>query len=135
VAACGAEKVYRIAVAHPSRPVSELSENGGLPYFRAFFEELRRLGYVEGRNLTVARYSGGGRTEQYADLAREVVRTSPDVNRDGLVTHGLTFQAASSTIPIVANTTDPVALGIAASLARLSRFFGARCNNVASDLR
>src|SRR3954452_811862 len=30
-------------------------------FYRVFFEELRRLGYVEGRNLAVARYSAEGR--------------------------------------------------------------------------
>ena len=81
---------------------------GGLPYFRAFFEELRRLGYVEGRNLAVARYSAEGRNERHAEIAREVVRTKPDV----VVTVGsglvLSFKAASSTIPVVAMTGDPV---------------------------
>jgi putative tryptophan/tyrosine transport system substrate-binding protein len=111
-------RVYRIAFVHPSSPTSELSEDGGVPFYRAFFEELRRLGYIEGRNLSVARYSGGGRTEHYAELAREVVRAEPDL----IVTYSsrmvLNFKAASSTIPIVGSTGDPVALGVAASLAR-----------------
>jgi putative tryptophan/tyrosine transport system substrate-binding protein len=111
-------RVYRMALHHPSHPTSELTENGGIPYYRVFFEELRRLGYVEGRNLTVSRYSSGGRTEQYADLAREVVRTSPDVILTVTSRMVLNFKAASSTIPIVAITGDPVTLGVAASLAR-----------------
>jgi putative tryptophan/tyrosine transport system substrate-binding protein len=113
-----ATRVYRIAVVHPSNPTSELSEAGGNPFYRAFFEELRRLGYVEGRNLAVARYSGGGLVEHYAELAREVVRTKPDVIVTASSRMVLSFQAASSTIPIVASSTDPVAVGIAASLAR-----------------
>jgi putative ABC transport system substrate-binding protein len=111
-------RVYRIAIAHPSNPTSELSEAGGLPWYRAFFEELRRLGYVEGRNLAVARYSAEGRTEHYAELAREVVRTKPDV----VLTIGarmvLSFKAASSTIPVVGVAAEPVASGVAASLVR-----------------
>src|SRR5438132_10951903 len=111
-------KVYRIAYAHPSNPISAFSETGGNPNYRAFFEELRRLGYVEGRNLAVARYSGGGIPEQYAELAREVVRTKPDVIVTSSSTMVLPFQAASSTIPIIAVVADPVAFGIAVSLAR-----------------
>jgi putative ABC transport system substrate-binding protein len=111
-------RVYRIAWAHPSNPVSALSETGGIPQYRAFFEELRRLGYVEGRNLAVARYSGGGIPEHYADLAREVVRTEPDVIFTVTSRMVLHFKAASSTIPIVAASGDPVALGVAANLAR-----------------
>src|SRR5215470_12426838 len=49
-------KVYRIAVVHPSWPVSRMTETGGLPYWRALFQELRLLGYVEGQNLAVERY-------------------------------------------------------------------------------
>jgi putative ABC transport system substrate-binding protein len=40
---------------------------------------LSRLGYVERQNLSVGRYSGEGRTEHYADLARDVVSTHPDL--------------------------------------------------------
>jgi len=110
-------RVYRIAIAPPSALISELSETGGNPFYRAIFEELRRLGYVEGRTLSVARYSAGGRSETYDEFAREVVRSEPEV----IVTFGLrmvqAFQAASR-IPIVGITGDPVALGLAVSLAR-----------------
>jgi putative ABC transport system substrate-binding protein len=43
------------------------------------FEELKRLGYVEGTNLDVDRYSAEGRFDRYADLAREVVGTYPNL--------------------------------------------------------
>ena len=108
-------RVYRIALVSPAVPTSAF---GGYPYFQAFFEELRRLGYDEGRNLAVVRYSGGGRAEHYAELAQEVVRAKPDVIVTSSSTMVLAFKAASSTIPIVAITGDPVAYGIAASLAR-----------------
>ena len=35
------------------------------------FSELRRLGDFEGQNLIIDRYSGEGRPEAFADLARE----------------------------------------------------------------
>lgn len=47
--------------------------------YRAFFEELSRLGYVEGQNLGVERYSGEGQPERYAELARDVVNTHPNL--------------------------------------------------------
>ena len=58
-------KVYRIALLHPSRPVSELTENSRVNYWREFFHELRQLGYVEGNNLVVERFSGEGRIDHY----------------------------------------------------------------------
>jgi putative ABC transport system substrate-binding protein len=52
-----ASKVYRIAIVHTSRPVNVMNKNGNI-YYKALFGELRRLGYVEGQNLIVERYSG-----------------------------------------------------------------------------
>jgi ABC-type uncharacterized transport system substrate-binding protein len=114
-----AGKIYRIAIAHPSYPVSEMNEaSGPLPWFPAFFTELRRLGYVEGQNLQVERYSGEGRTAQYADLAREVVGRRPDVILTGKNDMILLLKAATPTIPIVGIAADPISARIVPSLAR-----------------
>ena len=56
-------KMKRIAYVHSAGNVSRISANGE-PFYRAFFEELSRLGYVEGQNLRVERYSGEGQPEQ-----------------------------------------------------------------------
>src|SRR5262245_6430543 len=47
----------RIAVVHPSLPITALSASGNNQYWRAFFAELRQLGFSEGTNLVVERYS------------------------------------------------------------------------------
>jgi putative ABC transport system substrate-binding protein len=39
------------------------------PYYKAFIAELARLGFVEGQNLLVDRYSGEGQMDAYVDLA------------------------------------------------------------------
>ncbi len=44
--------------------------------YREFFHELRRLGYVEGENLAIARYSGGGKAATYQELADTIARTT-----------------------------------------------------------
>src|SRR5262245_55493247 len=49
-----AERVYRVAVVHPSTPVTELAAATN-PHYAVFFSELRELGYVEGKNLIVER--------------------------------------------------------------------------------
>ncbi len=72
-------KVHRIAVLSPGVPIADMSETGGLRSYPTFFKELRRLGYVEGQNLVVERYSGEGWTEHYAELAGEVVRLKTDL--------------------------------------------------------
>jgi putative tryptophan/tyrosine transport system substrate-binding protein len=111
-------KVYRIALLHPSHPVSELTENSRLKYWREFFHELRQLGYIEGNNLVVERFSGEGRSDHYPELAREAAARNPNVIL--AVTNYMVgpLKEATSTIPIVAITSDPVQLGLVTSMAR-----------------
>jgi putative tryptophan/tyrosine transport system substrate-binding protein len=112
-------KVYRIAFAHPTTPVADINQSSkGSLVIPAIFEELIRLGYVEGRNLLIDRYSGEGRAAHYPELVRAVVSRNPDVIiaiSNNLV---LDFKAATSTIPIVGAFASPVETGIVASLAR-----------------
>jgi len=110
------EKVHRIALVHPSAPVAELraSTRG----YRVFFEELGRLGYVEGRNLTVELFSGEGKKEQFAELARDVVRLKPDAILASGALMARHFRSATTAIPVVALTGDPVRVGVVASFAR-----------------
>jgi putative ABC transport system substrate-binding protein len=110
-------KMKRIAFVRPAGPVSEVSVSGS-PYYRAFFEELSRLGYVEGQNLGVERYSGEGRPERYAELARDVVNTHPDLIIAVAARLSLDFKTATTTIPIVSLINDPIALGLVQSIAR-----------------
>jgi putative tryptophan/tyrosine transport system substrate-binding protein len=113
-----AAKTHRIAIVHPSVPISEMNETGDHPYYPALFKELRRLGYVEGKNLVVARYSGEGREDRYPELCRDVVVTKPDVIVTSASRLVLSFKAATHTIPVVASMADPVPFGIVTSLAR-----------------
>jgi len=87
----------------------------------AFFEELRRLGYIEGTTLIVDRYSTEGSTERRAEIARDAVRTGPDAIF--VITGPFTQIVAgfSATVPIVCATADPIAFGLTMSLARPSR--------------
>jgi len=80
------------------------------------FEELQRLGYVEGRNLIVDRWQyQSGRLEE---IAREVVDTNPDVISCPGTPMTLRLKAATTTIPIVAITGDPIRFGLVSNLAR-----------------
>jgi putative ABC transport system substrate-binding protein len=85
---------------------------------KAFFDELKRLGYVEGENLAVERYSGGGQIERYGAIAQEVVDTKPDLILSiGAPLTGR-FKAITKTIPIIAVTGDPIRFGIITNIAR-----------------
>jgi ABC-type uncharacterized transport system substrate-binding protein len=96
-------------------------------YATVFFEELKRLGFVEDENLVVERYEF--RRERIADIAREVIDTHPDV----VVCYGTpmtaSLKALTSTIPIVAMTGDPIRFGLISSLAHP----GGNITGVSSD--
>jgi putative ABC transport system substrate-binding protein len=110
-------KIKRIAVVAPSEPVANLVSRY-LGFYRLFFDEISRAGYVEGKNLVVERYSALGQTDRYAQLVRDVVDTRPDAIfalDSGLA---LRFKAATTTIPIVTISPDPVATGLVKNIAR-----------------
>jgi putative tryptophan/tyrosine transport system substrate-binding protein len=80
---------------------------------------LRDLGYVEGRNLIVEYRWAEGKPERIREIAAEFVA----LKVDAIVVHGspgaIAAAQATSTIPIVmADGADPVAIGLARSLAR-----------------
>lgn len=110
-------RMKRIAMVHPSENVGNMTITGRRT-FRSFFEELGALGYVEGRNLLFERYSGEGRPDHYAELARDVVETRPDLIIAMTGTIASAFKTATTTIPIVAASVDPVTSGLVNSLAR-----------------
>ena len=109
---------HRIAIIRPAGPTALISDTG-IRFYRAFFEELRRLGDSEGRNLTVERYSGEGRPEGFLGLAREVVNRNPEVIVVANDAIAQAAHAADDAIPIVLITGgDPIRTGLATSLAR-----------------
>ena len=90
------------------------------PGTTSFVQELQRLGYVEGRNLTIDFSSAEDKPVRLPDLAWELVRLKPDVILTiGTVEATLAAMKATATIPIVfVHAVDPVRTGLAASLAR-----------------
>jgi putative ABC transport system substrate-binding protein len=109
-------KMKRIAFVHPAEKVGNMSITGRR-FFRAFFEELAALGCVEGQNLLVERFSGEGRPDHSAELARDVVSTRPDLILSLGGPLAVQFKTATTTIPIITTSADPIVLGLVPSLA------------------
>jgi putative tryptophan/tyrosine transport system substrate-binding protein len=85
----------------------------------AFRQGLRELGYVEGKSFVLEARYGDGKAERLPELARELVSLKVDVILTGTDGAIAVFKKQTQTIPIVmANSTDPVATGFVASLAR-----------------
>jgi putative ABC transport system substrate-binding protein len=110
-------KMKRLAMAHPTTKAEGLSI-GGDPDYTIILEEIKRLGYVEGVNLTVDRYSAEGRPERLPEIARQIVATRPDVIFALGEPVVLALQSETRAIPIVAWTSDPVVAGIVSNIAR-----------------
>jgi putative ABC transport system substrate-binding protein len=109
------QKVFRIGLLGGSSPTSPEASH----VWAAFFEGLRELGYVEGRNITIENRFCGDRIERLPALAAELVQLRVDVIVAAAPPAPEAARRATQTIPIVMlNHNDPVASGLVASLAR-----------------
>src|SRR5215510_1825853 len=85
------------------------------PWTAAFVAHLRELGWIENRTIAIEYRWSEGRTERYAEIAAEFVRSKVDV----IVTVGSavpTVVQATTAIPILfAVPIDPVGNGLVAS--------------------
>jgi len=82
----------------------------------AFRDELRERGWVEGQNLVIERRGGDGYADRVPALASELVRMNLDVIATFGAVAGVAMKNATTTIPIVATTGDPVRLGLVSNL-------------------
>jgi putative ABC transport system substrate-binding protein len=77
--------------------------SGESPFFEAFRDGMRALGYVEGRNVEIDARWGEGSSERLEQLAGELVKSNPKV----IVTQG-----GPATYPVIrAGATMPIVFG------------------------
>jgi putative ABC transport system substrate-binding protein len=115
-AARGGEALKRVALVSVAAPVTQMHEGSTIVSFKTFFEELRRLGYVEGKNIVVLRFTSGGQSERIPETAREVVAATPDVILAFSSRMVQQLKKATTSIPIVGYTADPISFGIVEDL-------------------
>jgi putative tryptophan/tyrosine transport system substrate-binding protein len=107
------DKVFRIGFLDPS------NASGSAAFVDVFRQELSKLGWSEGKNITIEYRFAELKPERVAELAAELVRLKVDLIVASGVPPALEAKKASSTIPIVMiNVGDPVGLGLVANLGR-----------------
>jgi ABC-type uncharacterized transport system substrate-binding protein len=106
-------KIFLIGFLDPS------NASGSAVLVDAFRQEMRKLGWIEGKNIIIEYRFAEQKDERLPELAADLVRLKVDLI---VVTGGpaaLAAKGATSTIPIViAQVGDPVGQGLVASLAR-----------------
>jgi len=110
VSAQQAGKIHKVGYLSPSLPSV---------YSPLLFDNLRELGWIEGKNVTFEYRFAENRLERLPELAAELVRLNVDVIV-GVGTLGpLAAKRATTTIPIVMlSAGDPLGTGLVDSLAR-----------------
>jgi putative ABC transport system substrate-binding protein len=89
------------------------------PQHAAFLVELRKLGWVNGRNIRIDNRFGDGDSSRIRILAAELVATAPEVIIVSGTPAAIALQQSTRTIPIVfMNIPDPIANGLVTSITR-----------------
>jgi putative ABC transport system substrate-binding protein len=106
-------KIFRIGFLDPS------TASGMAVLVDAFRQELSKLGWVEGKSITIEYRFAEGKTDRLPELAADLVRLKVDLIVVAGTVSALPAKKATTTIPIVmAHVGDPVGGGLVASLAR-----------------
>jgi|ERR1041385_1170285 putative ABC transport system substrate-binding protein len=105
-------KVFRIGILDPTTASSSAVR------WEAFRQELSKLGWIEGKNIAIEYRFSEGKAEPLPELAAELVRLKVDLIVTSGTPQALAAKNATTAIPIVMSTPDPVDLGLVASLAR-----------------
>ena len=90
----------------------------GGPYYEAFWQAMRQLGRAQYTAVNFETRSGGGDRETLDFVAAELVRLKVDIIVADTTQSALAAKKATSTVPIVAISEDPVGSGLVPNLAR-----------------
>src|SRR5262245_50611285 len=106
-------KIYRIGF------LDSGTASGSAVLVEVFRQELSKLGWIDGKNITIEYRFAEQKNERLPELAAELVRLKVDLIVASGEPGSLAAKSGTTTIPIVmTNSGDPVAAGLIASLAR-----------------
>src|SRR5258705_8057203 len=96
----------------------DFSSTGQSSALLAYRQNLRELGYVEGKNILFELRYAEGKPDRLLNLATELVRLKVDVIVVASASSAAAARNATETIPIVMSGSDPVGSGLVDSLAQ-----------------
>src|SRR6266478_8036855 len=100
-------KIFRIGFLDAS------TASGSAVLMEAFRQELKKLGWNEGKNITIEYRFAEQKNERLPELAADLVRLKVDLIVVSSPPPALAAKKATTTIPIVmATSTDPVGAGL-----------------------
>ena len=91
---------------------------GPHPYFEDFRRGMKDLGWIEGQNLSIEQRYAGDVVARLDELAAELLRLNPALIVVSGAAAADTAKRVLAGVPVVSVSGDPVAAGVAASLAR-----------------
>jgi putative tryptophan/tyrosine transport system substrate-binding protein len=93
--------------------------SGSALLVEAFRQEMTKLGWIEGKNITIEYRFAEQKTDRLPELAADLVRLKVDLIVTVNTPSALAAKKATTSIPIVmANASDPVGAGLVVSLAQ-----------------
>jgi len=103
----------------PAHRIGVLAQDLQPGLLETFRDELRKVGYVEGADVSIELRNAAGRSDRLPALAEELLRLKVDVIVAINTPAAQAAKKASQTIPVVMmRVADPVKSGLVASLAR-----------------
>jgi putative tryptophan/tyrosine transport system substrate-binding protein len=99
--------------------IGYLDQSAASGRLEAFWQEIHKLGLIEGKNITIEYRFAEGKIDRLPELAADLGRLKVDLIVVASTPAALAAKSATTTIPIVmTNVGDPVGAGLVTSLAR-----------------
>ncbi len=120
ISLCGALACYSVAPAEERiRRIGVLAQDIEPGLMEAFRDQLQKLGYFEGKNVTIDLRNADGRNELLPKLVEELLRDNSEVIVAVNTPAAQAAKKATTNVPIVMmRIADPVKSGIVSNLAR-----------------